>query len=251
MISTLPEDLADAPPSIQELVECAASLSLFDAVEEGGEGGREGGTVSKLLPRLVTVTQPMEEGPKEGEAQEEEEEEGEVVERRYVFFLPETTRMKLSIPLTSVSSPPSLPPPPPFPPLLRPRKESESLALAVNASLYWDTLALWGVFDSLNSTLQQEEEEGGREGGASMKKKQKQKQHFHHFYLPRKVEESEKTPVVQAEVRGGEGGREGGSEGGREKLQKHEVTSHTSLLPSFLSSLPPSLVAPLRQPRLC
>ena len=39
LFSTLPEDLEDAPPSLQEL----ASLSLFDAVEEEGrEGGREG-----------------------------------------------------------------------------------------------------------------------------------------------------------------------------------------------------------------
>ncbi|GAB5037796.1 zinc ion binding [Nannochloropsis oceanica] len=164
MVSTPPADLADAPPSLQELVECADSLSMFDAVEGGREGGSEEGPVSMLLPRLVTVMQPMEEGSKKGEAQEEEEEEREEVERR-------------------------------------PRKEAESLALAVNASLYWGTSALWGVFDSLNSTLQQEEEEeeGGREGGGSMKKEKKQ-QHFHHFYLPREVEESEKTPVVQAEI---------------------------------------------------
>jgi len=67
----------------------------------------------------------------------------------------------------------------------------------MNATTYWGTSALWGVFDSLNSTLQKQEEEG-REGGARMKKKNK---HFHHYYLPKEVEESEKAPVVQAEVR--------------------------------------------------
>ena len=45
----------------------------------------------------------------------------------------------------SISSVPSLPPslPPSF---LRPRKEAESLALAMNATTYWGTSALWGVF---------------------------------------------------------------------------------------------------------
>jgi len=89
MVSTPPADLADAPPSLQELVECADSLSMFDAVEGGREGGSEEGPVSMLLPRLVTVVQPMEEGSKKGEAQEEEEEEREEVERRYVSVLPE------------------------------------------------------------------------------------------------------------------------------------------------------------------
>jgi hypothetical protein len=75
----------DAPPSLQEVVKCAASLSLFDAVEEGGsEGGKEGGAVSMLLPRLVTVKQPVEKEQK-NEGEEEEEEEEEVVERRYVL----------------------------------------------------------------------------------------------------------------------------------------------------------------------
>jgi len=127
--------------------------------------------------------------------------------------------------------------------------------LAVNASLYWGTSALWGVFDSLNSTLQQqeeeEEEEGGREGGGSMKKEKKQ-QHFHHFYLPREVEESEKTPVVQAEVRGGEaGGREGGREGGRNCRSVKSHPTPLSFLPFLLPPLSPSLVAPLCKSRLC
>ena len=63
-----------------------------------------------------------------------------------------------------------------------------------------------------------------------MKKKNK---HFHHYYLPKEAEESEKAPVVQAEVRLWEGGREGRREGRR------KCTSHSHA--KFSTSLPPSL----------
>ena len=81
--STAPEDLENAPPALQELGACAASLSLsgFQRDENGEED------VEVLLGHLMRLTQPVEGGQwhakeerEEEEEQEQEEQEG--VERR-------------------------------------------------------------------------------------------------------------------------------------------------------------------------